>query len=556
MATQPLNNPRISVINSEISTKSANTPVRVELTSDEYKSSLFYLHRCIEKQYRDLPWPSHLRNITVYTDVQGGKGDLSAAAKVINVMQSLCSELCIDWVIESTELEEAQLFLKCLNDPHSKVKLRISNFSEPDTDTPSADYVIVGPVQYSNSKKTTEKRINRRISGPIFSFIENAMPLGEYTLFDLAQIPTESIPKEDLSSLYHKIHNDLFFTEYIYCGRGIPMGLQKGTGVLLDPNRIAAPLSFSSYCCPSYLFQIQDIKLKQDILHAFGIDDNKIPDYTTYSMNAGYAHKFESWKRFIDLVAIHEKKKNLIIVLNQKGEFTRIPTTQNFWSSVFTEEHLSFLHSLGYNKIKLKGADKDFNSICSGSRSITVIVRSSFSPDDMKCLQLSSERLLATGDNTAAEAWASKCILYLYEVVGDKNLFLEQQVAVANEIYPPLGEFIQLTGISRSLFPKEMRKVTKILENDPYLPQATLDFCNHITKYYSFTPVLEGALKRTAWHTTIPHLMQMEEDTMDPEFKEAIIQFLKSESTPLHSIEIQALPEIAKRAAAMVKKFL
>ena len=54
-----------------------------------------------------------------------------------------------------------------------------------------------------------------------------------------------------------------------------------------------------------------------------------------------------------------------------------------------------------------------------------------------------------------------------------------------------------------------MQTITSIL-SDPNLSEATLKFCNHIVENYSFTNVLEGALKKTTWHHYIPSLVDEE----------------------------------------------
>jgi hypothetical protein len=195
-------------------------------------------------------------------------------------------------------------------------------------------------------------------------------------------------------------------------------------------------------------------------------------------------------------------------------------------------------------------------------RSLTVIVRAAFAPNDMAPLQLAAERILATGDNSAVEAWCARCQLYLYEDVanaGCKWRFLQQQVDLAQTISPNLSRLLALFGgdrrLAKSAAGERMAEIERLLQ-DPKLGQDTLAFCTHITENYSFDQVLEGALKRTAWHHLIPELATIETETLDQSFREGLVAYLQAKEAAETSLQVTALPELKGRVHRAVQRFL
>ena len=412
--------------------------------------ALFPLHAQIDSQYRALPWPAQMQKIVVLTQVNGGRGDIAAAAKAIALMQKLCSTLTFDWVLQGARLDQYDpiSFLNC-DDP-SKVRIRYW-LSNPPEEVPG-DLLLTGPVKLGWGMDYIESRILRKIAGPTFGFMENAEDLRKFhpgvlpdIVASVAQQPTTA------NEIYQNLHLTIFPNKSDN-GRGLrPMGIQPGTGVFLDPSRIGAPLS-RAYCCPSYLPQIQDVDLRKDILEAMNVFDSvSEPNYDQHSFNSGYAHHPASWGEFIDCVAVHEKNKHAVIVLNQRGEFAH-PTTQEFQDTIFTPQRLAFLKQKGYGTVLFKGQGPETTLLQDAEiphleRRLTVIVRPSFNPSDMRCMQLASERLLATGDNSAVESWCARCKLYLYEDVanlGCKWRFLQQQVDLAQTISPKPQQIARL----------------------------------------------------------------------------------------------------------------
>ena len=144
----------------------------------------------------------------------------------------------------------------------------------------------------------------------------------------------------------------------------------------------------------------------------------------------------------------------------------------------------------------------------------------------MRKLQLASERLIATGDNTAVEAWGARCKLYIYEDVatgGCKFKFLQQQIALAKMVSSSLARLLELGGKER-LSAEERGEAVMILK-DPLLANSTLQFCKVITDNYSFHNVLEGSLKRALWHHLEPSLIDHEVSSLGKEFYSQLVNF-------------------------------
>lgn len=341
------------------------------------------------------------------------------------------------------------------------------------------------------------------------------------------------------------------------------MGLREGTGILLDPSRYNAPLSRKD-CCPSYLLQIEDNELRQDILDAMDVSDDKsLPNYDLYSLNFGYAHLPCSWSRFIDIVAIHERRKDVVIVLNQWGAKDRFSTTR-FTREIFTQPRCSFLEQKGFGKVFVTGgrSERFLQLISPSPRILTVVLRPRFLASDVRLLQLASERLLTTGDNSASEALCAKCKIYLYEDVGklspSKKEFLEQQKLIAKTISPTLCQLLShfvkkprlslldCTAEPHMVFEENWISEAETLLSDPTLSEATFQFCQHITKNYDFEPVLEAAMKRAMWHHIIPELSKIEAEALDQPFRQGLIHYLEDPEAAPKTLTMSSLSKLSE----------
>jgi len=537
---------------------------------DDLSDALFPLHRALLDSYRGLPWPRKMQKIVALTEVRGGRGDIAAAGKALGLMQKICPDLRFDWVLRGAKLEQynPQAFLLC-DDP-SKISMR--RWESDPTDGAAADFMLAGPVKLTSGVDYIASKIHRKIAGPTCAFAEIGEECSDLDT-EIAQelVRKANEEKQPLETIYaqNKLHKRLFPSRSSN-GRGLfPMGLQPGSGVFLEPSRIAAPLS-RGYCCPSYLPQIEDAALRKDILEAMGVYDGASePDYDQYSLNSGYAHRPVSWGKFIDFTAIHERNKHVAVVLNQHGEYDRL-STEEFAEQIFTPERLAYLKAQGYGTIILKGEEEQAFSLGQSEnpeqeRRLVVIVRKKFLPQDMRRLQLASERLLGTGDNSALEAWCARCKLYLYEDVangGCKWRFLQQQVDLAKQFSPNLSRLLALFGgdrrtdgdsLNRPLTQDQMAEAERLLA-DPGLSDATLQMCDHIVSHYSFAEVLEGALKRTAWHHIIPDLAAVEAETLDDSFRNGIVSYLQDPAANRRELTVTTMIQLARQVQEIVQK--
>ena len=68
-------------------------------STEDLPRCLFPLHRKIDALYLDLPWPSTCNEIGIFTELEGGRGDLRAAAKTVNLINTLSPSLNFDWIL-------------------------------------------------------------------------------------------------------------------------------------------------------------------------------------------------------------------------------------------------------------------------------------------------------------------------------------------------------------------------------------------------------------------------------------------------------------------------
>lgn len=489
------------------------------------KETIDELQRVVEKAYAGLPWPSNVKNVAIFTEVKGGLGDISAASKFIKIIQNLNPAVNLKWIVESSLYSEEYLrnFLKTNDVNDASITIENKDMVHSPFKT---DLLVVGPnrCQHEDDYLTSKYSIQPLGKGiPRFSFLECATPITDQfpMMFKIAGVFQDTFKKfYDLTLGPPSSHIT-----------GIALGLKKGSGVFLDQKRMQAELS-EKYSDPKYISEIEEEPLRMQILEAF--KDNA-------SLNFGYAHHNISRLRFIDSVATHEKEKNVVLVINQEGEFKKYSTIE-FFGTVADKKRLKYLETLGYNELVVVDTLGKYPIKISKNpgRSLTIIVRPRFLPQDMRPLQLASERLLATGDNTACESWASRCKLYLYEDVnkGCKKEFLTQQIKIASAIYPPLGRFIELCGKTEVLYPKEHEELLTLL-NDPKLSEGTYAFCMHIIQNYSAEQPLEASILRMLWLNQIPTLTDEERNVLGDVVEHDCLQALSDpEHIPVHDLPL------------------
>lgn len=498
--------------------------------SNDYPTWASEFQGKLNQAYLNLPWPKQVEKIALFTQVVGGKGDISAGGKVINLLGKSNPKIKFEWFLNKKPCDPKQF----LDDPK---RTQIN----PPKD--SADLLITGPVNLTWSVDYVEATFDISKTSSQFSFTEcGTIPYGNKYSDAKAlcrDLEDENID-EPMHTTYAKIHS-LLFTSKGFGSYGLPIGLKKGMGILLDPVRLKESSHFE-VSSASFLDDLEDKSLREDV--------TKIP-HDNLSINSGYVHHPRSWHRYVDFVTAHEKKKNVLIILNQKSEFED-HTTKNFADALFTPERLAFLRDRGYGQITIKGTEKSSIVIDSseGFRTLTLVVRPNFLPQDMAKIQLASERIASTGNNSSAEAFACKCKMYFYENVFNgmyyhSEKYLKEQIALANEINPNLARFIELEAKVEPLIQEELQEALKIID-DPELEHWTLQLCKKITDDYSFDNIFLGALKRYLWHHFKPSLVDLELSVIDDCFKQATVDFLTSKQEP-RRVEVKNLNNLSRK---------
>jgi hypothetical protein len=534
--------------------------------------ALLPVQRGIEAVYRKLDLPPGVQNVIVFTDVLIGRGDIAAAAKVIDFLHQRYPSLCFQWILMNHDQDSQGHPLSYLSSknllhiPETKHLFGVKSyllFNRREIHT--IDLVISGPVPLSYNRLSTSPSnffylvSDQPIKGPYIAFSEddctNDRSNNRYRDIEKAAAARGG---------YEEIHNDLFPSKVIGIQSEmgmVQMGLEKGKGMILDPERISAPLS-QRFSCPTYLLQIKDQELRTTLLHAMHCNTSEVPNYERYSLNFGYAHYVGSRLLFIDAVAMHERKKNVVIVCNRIAVLKEHTLhAAKLYQYLLQQNRIELLKSKGYRKIIFIGEEEKFiHQLTDRGRVLTIIIRDSFYPSDMKFLQLASERLLATGDNTAVESWCARCQLYLYEMFEHKKNFLKQQCLLAKQFSENFANLLDLfANMNRSdLFfpPDKLAKVEACL-SDCDLAEKTLEFCHHIVENCSFAGVFEGALKRALWHYHLPELSKVESSSLDPDFCSHLISFIRDKDKgDIKQLAVTTLNDLERRVQDHVEDYI
>lgn len=504
--------------------------------------------KALEAPYRALPWPDCMKKITFFTEVKGGFGDIVAAGRVIDLAQKMAPETNIDWQFTGCYVNPSKFLY--YTDPSRIEMFWKSRRVEPI----ETHFLITGPTDTGWGMNYIAAKINTKVAGPRFTFLECAEMSDSILFTSLLTSKSKNSKK--------RFHNIFAGLAIVPSSNAHLLGLEPGSGLLLDSERVNAALSRKG-CCPSYLARIQDKDLLTDLAIALKFHPGKtLPDFDKFSLNFGYAHYSESWARFIDSVATQTQTKNVVIVLNTRSTLEKFHEME-FKETIFTKERLRMLQELGYGIVHLKRKNEPGKAILLESpkenRSLEVILREGFLPEDVKWLQLAAEGLLTTGDNSFTEAIAARCTYLQYEVANPiyscKSNFQKQIIAQANDLYAPLGKLLAINGESCSLS-QEDEEARRNLLRDPLMRSATLMFCEKITQEHDARPLLEAAIKRVAWTYLIPELFALEREHIDPESQKELCAFFEGVDSPPRKVAVSNLTQLAQEIQAKVQDYM
>lgn len=478
-------------------------------------SIVYSLRQRVNNLYSNLPWPSQIKQVAFITQVVGGKGDISSSAKVIELVQNIAPHIRITWYLTNdvyglgdfSELFDAVHFLK--NCPRPQ-KIRLKRW---DPQHCKAELLIFGPPHMFFE----EPVINNLPKIPTLHF-------SDYGDCFIEQPQLDKVKRERDHPSYETVYRCLLAAHETEAM--VFTGVIEGTGIFLDRKRLQAERGLH------HLLELEDTSLKEAILEKD----------TEFSMNFGYAYNLHSWEKFIDVITIDEQKRDLVLVCGTSR-------WQNFFS-ILNATKLSKIKERGIGKVLAKNKGQvgwtPFLEEQEG-RTFRILVWPSISPDDFRRLQLASDRLLATGDNSAAEAWAARPPrLYLYEDIGFKNDFLEQQIRVAKKVAPLLGEILCLFSSVIRFEEIEISILTKLLQKDS-LEEDVSKFCQYIIHNFSLEPIFKGAILRAAWHAANPNLMEEEVDATRQIWETQMLVLFHQAHPIEETITLRALDAIGKR---------
>ena len=259
--------------------------------------------------------------------------------------------------------------------------------------------------------------------------------------------------------------------------------------------------------------------------------------------------------RFIDLVAQHETHRNILVALNQAGEFEFL-SGADFAKELDKPDARSRRLNQNIGEVRILTEEGTLSLPTANkadARTLTIVLRPRFTATDMRTPQRCGERLLGTGDNTAIEAWEAGCKLFMYEDVanaGCKKHFLRQQVDLSHSISAPLGRLLELTGVQDELSAEQLQEMDHLLK-DPSLGDDTMQLCRTVCRDFSFRDNLEGALKRTLWQQLKPELVDTEAASVGPTFQQAVKELVlrgdKQVNIKLSGPDLQAAADRLQR---------
>lgn len=394
------------------------------------------LYAKICEEYSNLPWPE-IDCLCVITNVCGGMGDIAACAKVIMILlEEIPNIEEVNWVVLSNKVDPLSFILPYY---HNKITL---------------------------NKNTEKTKIDFLVDGPAIT----GWGTGYMQKFFRPQLPKTSWHFKECGHSYPRCNNINDFQTYRRKIKNfaLPMGLLPGSGVLIN-----APLP----------------------------EGKNSPEWWSivpkeYSFNFGYAHNPMSKYRFIDVITMHERERNICVVLTSRGEFAST-NGNDFISSI------SDLDDIGIMTVMEKSAngfDVYNKTINTGKRHLLIILFERFSHDEMIFFLRNADRCLVTGNNSAIECWKlidSDNQLFIYEDVkncGVTHRFLDQQIQISDNI---LGKFLRMSN-EKTINRESYRD---LLQNHN-ISQSVKEFVAKVKNEYDFTPFMLSSLKRYFYANT------------------------------------------------------
>ncbi|SPN73588.1 Protein of unknown function (DUF562) [Chlamydia serpentis] len=317
------------------------------------------------------------------------------------------------------------------------------------------------------------------------------------------EVPLSLNTEEDKDDLY----KNLSFLDNHFHTLGIGIGPGE-SGILLDRQRLHAPLS-QGYYCPSYLADLHNEELKILLFSTF-LDPEEITkeELRKVSINFGNTSNTASWIHFLRLVACNEKEKHLVVVYND-------PSLKK--DSLSSEEISILIQELskeGYGYLNIVSCDICQDSVVQkrlvlhengNGRSVTVLIsRMPESHPDICNLQLASERMLVSSKKGTADAYAAGCKILAFD---DSS----QPWVLNHNTY---AQMMQDQEVSTQEFLCKER--------------LTVRLCNKITKEKNLIFSIDAAIKHALLRFHNPDLFGDERDSLGSSVINALVSYVSN----------------------------
>ena len=555
--------------------------------------SLFLAYAHLPLPPQDTP-----RKFLVLNESRGGMGDFAIAQQIIEAYAKVDPHAEIHWSVDKSE-DHIKIFIERLRAKGLKVKIYNYNKKQTGfSPGEKIDQIIYCPLDSRDPSKTSYLADRFELSSDAkINFVYEIGSHNPYWLNESSDLLAAGLnikvdnktknleilkkDKEDdhpWNRLIESPYSTLSTTEQglvieslskgaltKYVSQCVYLGLDISGGFFQTPPSTSESLGVEVNSEGEekergaiQLQAMQVIKVIDPVLytqiHVGNIGGSEFHD--KHGLGAGYAHQTAVKLHFIDVVVGGEKNQNLIFILSHKdrgpnGEKTPL---EYFTSKMMTPERIAFLrlNNIGRVTCCAEGlADHPVVIDSAKPRSLRVILRET--PMDQRVLQQlqkAADFQLGTGNSTPFEIWQnSRCLRsFMFDNVAlrhDKDdsypaapgahVFSEQQVNLATEIYPPLGEFLKLT--SACAYTPSNRDAAIALFQDPKIFESLKVFKQRATTEYNVTPVIQGMIIRDALHARYPELAKIEQEALlsNPEIASAIKNeyFTKSRASDL-----------------------
>ncbi|BAA98662.1 DUF562 domain-containing protein [Chlamydia pneumoniae] len=301
---------------------------------------------------------------------------------------------------------------------------------------------------------------------------------------------------KEISRTHHQLHT-----------LGMGLGAQD-SGLLLDRQRLHAPLSQGSHC-HSYLADLTHEELKILLFSAF-VDAKNISKKELREVSLNFANdtSVESWLRFLLLVSYDEKEKDVVVVCNhsEPNILGLPPEAVSQLIEELSDEGYSYLNVVRCDLSGETTVQQRLLLNADEGRSMTVVI--SELPEghpDIRNLQLASERIFVSREKEAADAYASGCKVVAFD---DEHLpWVSSHIAYAEEI---------------------REKQEQTMQGSLTEEQLGALLCNTVSTEKNLAFALDAVIKQSVWRFRNPDLFAYEREALEASVTDALVSYVSN----------------------------